>query len=57
VLIEGEEFFGTIVQQVAVVAGNEDGTLIVLQRPRECGDCFEIEVVVGLVEDEDIVIA
>jgi len=53
-LFEGEEFGGKAVDEFAVVGGDDGGPFEVFEAPGESGNGFEVEVVVGLVEDEEV---
>ncbi len=57
VFFEGDDLGCDVVDEVAVMGGEEDGSFEIFESPGKSGDGFEVEVVVGLVEDEDVVVA
>ena len=53
-VMKDPETRGDFVDQVVVVRDQQDRALVALQRDVESVDGFEVEVVGGLVEDEDV---
>ena len=52
--IELEDPAGDVVEEVAVVGDGDDGALVVVEEAFEPGDGFGVEVVGGLVEEEEV---
>ena len=54
--VELEDPAGDVIEEVAVVGDRDDGARVLVEVALEPGDAFGVEVVGGLVEEEDVVL-